>query len=83
MLDDLEQDVEAVLLRRHDDGYSCYLVPIDVCYELVGVVRSRWTGLGGGAEVWREIDAFFAGLDDRATVVPRNGVRRAGELSGA
>ena len=57
--------MEAVLLRRHDDAYSCYLVPIDVCYELVGVVRSTWTGLGGGPEVWRQIDAFFAALDDR------------------
>ena len=82
VLDDLESDVEAVLLRRRHEDYSCYLVPIDVCYELVGVVRSRWTGLGGGAEVWREIDAFFAGLDDRATVVPRDDDRRAGEMSG-
>ena len=48
VLDNLEHDVEAVLLRRHEDEYSCYLVPIDLCYELVGVVRSRWTGLGGG-----------------------------------
>ena len=72
MLDDLEPDVEAVLLRRHDESYECYLVPIDVCYELVGVVRSRWTGLGGGAEVWREIEAFFAALDDRSTLVPRD-----------
>ena len=82
VLDDLEQDVEAVLLRRHQDAYSCYLVPIDVCYELVGVVRSRWTGLGGGSEVWREIDSFFAGLDDRASVVPHDGGSRPDELSG-
>ena len=67
VLDALEPDVEAVLLRRHDGGFSCYLVPIDVCYELVGVVRSSWTGLGGGPEVWREIEAFFGALDHRAT----------------
>ena len=53
VLDPLEADVEAVLLRRHDGAFSCYLVPIDVCYELVGVVRLAWTGLGGGSEVWR------------------------------
>ena len=82
VLDDLEPDVEAVLLRRHDDSYACYLVPIDVCYELVGVVRSRWTGLGGGAEVWREIEAFFAALDDRSTLVPRDTAPRPGEMSG-
>ena len=65
----MEPDVEAILLRRHDDGFSCHLVPIDVCYELVGEVRLKWTGLGGGPEVWREIDAFFADLDGAATPV--------------
>ena len=79
----LEEDVEAALLRRHEDAYDCYLVPIDLCYELVGLVRSRWTGLGGGAEVWREIDTFFAGLDDRSQVVPRAGEHRSEEMSGA
>ena len=82
VLDELEHDVEAVLLRRNDEQYSCYLVPIDVCYELVGVVRSKWTGLGGGPEVWRAIDAFFAGLDDRAGVVPRSGGQSRGQMSG-
>jgi len=65
--------VEAVLLRRHDGGFSCYVVPIDHCYELVGVVRSSWTGLGGGAEVWRHIDDWFQALDARSRAVPRTG----------
>jgi hypothetical protein len=68
-----EEDVEAVLLRRHDGGFSCYLVPIDLCYELVGVVRTSWTGLGGGAEVWARIEAWFADLDGRARPVCRDG----------
>ena len=71
VVDSLEADVEAVLLRRHDGSFSCYLVPVDVCYELVGVVRQAWTGLGGGSEVWQRIADFFAGLDQRA-----DGVRR-------
>jgi Family of unknown function (DUF5947) len=71
VLTDVQPDVEAVLLRRRDGAVACYLVPIDVCYELVGVVRSAWTGLGGGAEVWRLIDGFFAGLDNRAATVGR------------
>ncbi len=83
VLDDLEDDVEAVLLRRHEESYSCFLVPIDLCYELVGLVRSRWTGLGGGPEVWREIDAFFAGLEARASVVPHDGGQSRGQLSGS
>jgi len=66
VLDQTEEDVEAVLLRRHDGGFSCFLVPIDLCYELVGVVRSSWTGLGGGPEVWARIEDWFAALDARA-----------------
>ncbi len=83
VLEELEDDVEAALLRRHEGVYSCHLVPIDLCYELVGVVRRRWTGLGGGPEVWREIDAFFAGLDDRARVVAREGERTDEAASGS
>jgi hypothetical protein len=73
VVDTVEPDVEAVLLRRHDGVFSCYLVPVDVCYELVGVVRQSWTGLGGGPEVWDRIAEFFAGLDARADAVPRAG----------
>jgi hypothetical protein len=73
VLDSTDEDVEAVLLRRLGDDFACYLVPIDVCYELVGVVRSSWTGLGGGTEVWRRIDAWFEALDARARIVPRAG----------
>ena len=55
-------DVEAVLLRRHDGGFTAHLVPIDVCYELVGVVREHCGRVcGGGAEVWQRIAAFFDG----------------------
>jgi hypothetical protein len=49
-------------LRGHADYY---LVPIDDCYRLVGLIRVGWRGLGGGAEVWREIDDFFAQLRQR------------------
>jgi hypothetical protein len=66
-----EPDVEAVLLRRANAALSCYLVPIDVCYELVGIVRLSWTGLGGGEEVWQAIDAFFTDLERRSTPIPR------------
>ena len=39
---------------------------IDVCYELVGLIRMHWRGFTGGAEVWRELDKFFDGLDRRS-----------------
>ncbi|MEV7027612.1 DUF5947 family protein, partial [Kitasatospora sp. NPDC093558] len=66
----LEPDVEALLLRRTDGRVECYLVPIDVCYELVGRLRRCWHGFDGGAEARAELDAFFARLADRARPLP-------------
>jgi len=66
-LADVEADVEAALVRRHDSGaFTCMLVPIDVCYELVGLIRQHWKGFQGGDDVWRRIDAFFEELRQRA-----------------
>jgi hypothetical protein len=58
----LAPDVEALLVRRIDGDYMCFVVPIDACYELVGRIRTEWTGLGGGDRVRREIDRFFESI---------------------
>ncbi|TWU22303.1 hypothetical protein Pla52o_33590 [Novipirellula galeiformis] len=64
IVEDMQPDVEALLVNRLDrDGdFQYYLVPIDRCYELVGMMRTHWHGLSGGTEVWREINAFFSRL---------------------
>ena len=68
-LADIEPDVEAALVRRQDaETFTCLVVPIDVCYELVGLVRMHWVGFQGGDEVWQRIDAFFDQLLVRAGV---------------
>jgi hypothetical protein len=41
-------------------------VPIDECYRLVGLIRSHWSGLAGGTEVWRQIAEFFAQMKARS-----------------
>jgi Family of unknown function (DUF5947) len=69
---DVEPDVEALLVDR-DTG--AYLVPIDVCYELVGLVRLHWKGFDGGEEAWNHIEAFFAGLRERGERVVREDAR--------
>ena len=46
-----------------------YLLPIDECFKLVGLIRANWRGLSGGAEVWKQIGEFFGGLKTRATGV--------------
>ncbi|CAN5262081.1 DUF5947 family protein [soil metagenome] len=71
LLGELEPDVEALLLRRTDDGVLCYLVPIDICYELVGVVRSHWKGFAGGDEVWAAVDELFERVRARSRPYPR------------
>jgi hypothetical protein len=69
LLASLEPDVEALLVRKQEKGFECFVVPIDACYELVGRIRRLWKGFQGGEEVWREIDAFFAGLRERSGAV--------------
>jgi hypothetical protein len=69
----LEPDVEALLLRRHEGTVECFLVPVDICYELVGRMRLRWQGFDGGAEARADLDAFFAHVRDRARDVRGSG----------
>src|SRR5689334_1125091 len=72
VLGTLAPDVEALLVNRARGARRHYVVPIDDCYALVGLIRTRWRGLTGGTEVWREIGAFFEGLDRRARPAGRN-----------
>jgi hypothetical protein len=69
----MESDVEALLVNRvaHARGSAqaeYYLVPIDECYKLVGIIRTHWRGLSGGTEVWQELGRFFTGLRNRTCV---------------
>jgi hypothetical protein len=71
---EVESDVEALLVNRvgHTRGFTAaeyYVLPIDECYKLVGLIRANWRGLSGGTEVWQEIGQFFDGLKQRATVM--------------
>jgi hypothetical protein len=62
----MQPDVEALLVRRGRSAHQQYLVPIDECYRLVGIIRMGWRGLSGGSEVWSEIARFFDDLQKRA-----------------
>jgi hypothetical protein len=64
-LTELEPDVEALLVSRARNMREHWLVPIDDCYDLVGLIRSRWRGFDGGGEVWTELNRFF--FDDLPT----------------
>jgi hypothetical protein len=65
-LAELAPDVEAVLVQRTGDGFESFVVPIDACYELVGLVRMHWKGFDGGEEAWAAIDGFFDAVRERS-----------------
>jgi Family of unknown function (DUF5947) len=62
ILNQVEPDVEALLINRVRDAREYYIVPIDSCYQLVGLIRTSWRGLSGGEEVWKAIADFFANV---------------------
>jgi hypothetical protein len=71
ILQQLQPDVEALLANRvgHAHGSApaeYYVVPIDACYKLVGLIRLHWHGLSGGTEVWQKISEFFSELRAKA-----------------
>jgi hypothetical protein len=66
LLATLAADVEALLIRRTGPHITALIVPIDACYELVGVIRVVWRGLQGGDELRTRLDEFFARAVERA-----------------
>ena len=73
VLERLEADVEALLVNRTRGGREYWMVPVDRCYELVGVIRTRWKGFGGGPAVWAAVEGFFEGLRREAKVLTKDG----------
>jgi hypothetical protein len=73
VLKGMERDVEALLVNRVRGAKENFLVPIDECYRLVGLIRMYWRGLSGGREVWEEIERFFEELRKRSKSVNREG----------
>jgi hypothetical protein len=71
----LEPDVEALLVNRSLGARQHWIVPIDECYGLVGLIRTSWRGFTGGSEVWQGIKQRFEELDRRARPASRKGAR--------
>jgi hypothetical protein len=62
----MRPDVEAVLVHRDREGrVEAYLLPIDACYELTGLVRTSWEGIDGGDRSRAVLDEFFAKVRER------------------
>ena len=59
-----------LLLDAGRGARRCYIVPIDLCYELVGVLRRCWRGFDGGEDARRALREYFARIEARAKPVP-------------
>lgn len=68
LLSSIQPDVEALLVNRARGARDHFVVPIDSCFSLVGLIRMRWRGLSGGSDVWSEIERFFEALRRRARI---------------
>ncbi|MBA3913103.1 MAG: hypothetical protein H0X25_04440 [Acidobacteriales bacterium] len=70
----MRPDVEALLVNRIGLTRDYFLAPIDQCYRLVGIIRTQWRGLSGGADVWQGIKGFFTDLQ-KSSIIRREGAR--------
>jgi hypothetical protein len=65
-LDRLEPDSEALIVNRMAAPHQHAVAPIDECYRLVGMIKSSWEGISGGAGPEEAIGRFFAELRVKA-----------------
>ncbi|KAA9038576.1 hypothetical protein FW778_13540 [Ginsengibacter hankyongi] len=70
ILKSLTYDLEALLVNRLGDAGQYYIVPIDKCYKLIGMIRMAWKGIFGGKEVNDIINRFFNELKEKSAPCP-------------
>jgi hypothetical protein len=76
ILEQLEPDAEALIVNRLAEPPQYAIAPIDVCYALVGLIKSRWEGISGGDALGGAVSEFFETIRARATGAPAAGVAR-------
>jgi hypothetical protein len=73
-------DVEAILVvgrgqpgTSGDRGIETFLIPIDLCYSLAGLLRLNWHGFDGGTEVRVILAKFLDDLRGRSRTLTADG----------
>jgi hypothetical protein len=69
VLAELEADAEALVINRLSEPHQHVIAPIDDCYALVGLIKSRWEGISGGSALQEAVPTFFEAMRDRALVL--------------
>jgi len=62
----MESDVEGLLVYRIGTAREHYIIPIDECFKLIGMIRMKWKGFSGGIVVWQDIGRFLDSLRRRS-----------------
>ena len=68
MLEDLDPDAEALIVNRMAARPAYAIAPLDDCYRLVGIIKSTWEGISGGAAMEEAVQRYFEDLRATATV---------------
>ena len=68
VLEQLDADAEALVVNRMAKPAEYAILPIDRCYELVGLIKSRWEGISGGSAIEQAVPEYFARVRARAVV---------------
>lgn len=69
-LQSIAPDVEALLVYARRSGeVDCLVAPLDVCYELAGLVRRHYRGFSGGDAAHQAFETFFQELRARSRLV--------------
>ena len=63
----MDADVEGLLVYRVGTAREHYIIPIDECFKLIGLIRLKWKGFSGGMIVWQEIGKFLDQLKQRSS----------------
>jgi hypothetical protein len=68
VLEDLDPDAEALIVNRMATPHVHAIAPLDDCYRLVGIIKSTWEGISGGAAMEAAVQGYFDDLRVGATV---------------
>jgi hypothetical protein len=68
VLEDLDPDAEALIVNRMTTPHLHAIAPLDDCYRLVGIIKSTWEGISGGAAMEEAVQRYFDDLRVGATV---------------
>ena len=63
---EMKPDVEGLLIHRIRSARDYYLIPIDECFKLVGIIRTHWKGISGGYTLWEQVANFLSALKQNA-----------------